>query len=57
MRESEEDSAQLAKLLEPATKNIKLLIEMLKDLDEKLKAKKPTTKEIFEQIFEGRGGA
>ena len=57
--ESEEVNTQLNKKLNTANKNLKLLIDMVKTLDEKVDANKPATsaeeKEKMQEIFEKKG--
>ena len=57
--ESEEVNTQLNKKLNTANKNIKLLMDMVKSLEEKFDANKPATsaeeKEKMQEIFEKKG--
>ena len=59
MSETEEVNTQLTKKLNTANKNIKLLMEMVKSLEEKIEANKPATsaeeKEKMQEIFEKKG--
>ena len=61
MSESEELNDKLSKAVRTANKNIKLLIEMVKSLDEKIETNKQTPtaedKEKMSQIFQERGVA
>ena len=61
MSETEEVNTQLTKKLNTANKNIKLLMEMVKTLEEKVDAMKtatpqtPEEKEKLNEIFEKKG--
>ena len=59
MSETEEVNTQLTKKLNTANKNIKLLMNMVKSLEEKFDANKPATsaeeKEKMQEIFEKKG--